>query len=128
MREKPALPDGPKERWRRLDRGARAEALVALMLRLRGYAILARRWKISAGEIDLVVSRGVEIRFVEVKRTRGTADSDAHEAVSSGQRRRIRDAADVWLLKNPRYREHEMHFDLALVAPWRMPRFIADGL
>ncbi|MCR4283578.1 MAG: YraN family protein, partial [Bauldia sp.] len=35
-------------------RGRRAETLAAWLLRLKGYRVLARRYKTPAGEIDLI--------------------------------------------------------------------------
>ena len=41
--------------------GLFAETLVALMLRLKGYAIIAQRYKTPVGEINLVVSRATTL-------------------------------------------------------------------
>jgi len=38
-----------------------------LVLRLKGYSILERRYAVSGGEIDLLAKRGRSIAFVEVK-------------------------------------------------------------
>ena len=39
-------------------RGRRAEAQAAWWLRLKGYRILARGFRVPAGEIDLIARRG----------------------------------------------------------------------
>ena len=80
-------------------RGHLAEARAAMMLRLKGYRILDRRWKSPAGELDLVIRRGNAVAFVEVK-TRSSAD-EALASVSPRQRRRIVAAAHHWLAANP---------------------------
>ena len=49
-------------------RGLFAETVAALLLRLKGYAIVARRYKTPVGEIDLVALKGKRLAFVEVKR------------------------------------------------------------
>ncbi len=48
-------------------RGRRAEALAAWWLRLKGYRILARGFRVAAGEIDLIARRGRLIALIEVK-------------------------------------------------------------
>ena len=69
------------------------------MLRLKGYRILARRFVVSGGEIDLIARRGGSIAFVEVK---ARADLEiAAISISATKRRRIARAARVWLARNP---------------------------
>jgi len=82
-------------------RGRRAESLAALMLRLKGYAILTRRYRSPVGEIDLVARRGHTLAMVEVK-ARMTAE-DAAFAVTLHQRQRIARAAEHFLAANRRY-------------------------
>ncbi len=52
------------ERQARYSAGLRSEWIAALALRLRGYRILAKRWKSSAGEIDIVAARGKRLAFI----------------------------------------------------------------
>ena len=86
-----------EERRRLLAAGAAAEARVAEMLAGEGWAILARNWRGGGGELDVVVDRGGDLRFVEVK-LRDLCDPLADEAVNSGKRSRLRSAARAWLL------------------------------
>ena len=83
------------DRQRRDATGRRAEILSAWLLRLKGYRILARRFKTPVGEIDLIAKRASTIAFIEVK-ARPTAAA-AMESVSARQRRRITRAALVFL-------------------------------
>ncbi len=108
--------------------GLRSETVAAVMFLSKGYRILDRRWRSRAGEIDLVVRRGSRLAFVEVKRRPGLSDEEAHQAVGDAQRARVREAADVWLQRHPVHRACDIGFDLVIVAPWRWPRHIADGL
>ena len=48
--------------------GLLAESVAALLLRRKGYAIVARRYKTPVGEIDLVALKGKRFAFLEVKR------------------------------------------------------------
>lgn len=111
-------------------RGRRAEAIAAWFLRLKGYRVLARRYKTPAGEIDLVMRRGRTIVFVEVKE-RPDADT-AIEAVNEAGRRRIAGAAALWLTRHPAAAGFDQRFDVVLASPGRIPRhlpavFDSDG-
>src|SRR5262245_9216900 len=103
-----------------------AETLVALLLRLRGHRIVARRYETPVGEIDLVALKGRRLAFVEVKR-RKTVD-DAAFSVTAKQRRRIVRAAQYWLASHPAFAGHDIAFDVVLAGPWRFPRVIANAL
>ncbi len=95
-------------------RGRRAEAIAAFYLRLKGYRVVARRYKTPVGEIDLVVRRGGTLAFVEVK-ARGD-DEAAIEAVGPDGRRRIARAAETWLTRYPAASEMQLRFDVVVVA------------
>jgi putative endonuclease len=100
--------------------GIRAESIAAILLRLKGYSILARRYAVSGGEIDLIARRGDAIAFVEVK-ARGDLNL-ALEAISATKRRRIARAARVWLARNPWAAGLTLRGDAVFVAPGRLPR------
>jgi putative endonuclease len=102
--------------------GLRAEAIAALLLRLKGYRILARRFAVAGGEIDLVVKRGTTIAFVEVK-GRDELD-DAAAAIGAAKRRRVSRAARVWLAQNPWAAGLTWRGDAVFVAPRRLPRHL----
>jgi putative endonuclease len=102
--------------------GLPAETRAAALLLVKGFRIVARRWRSPVGEIDLVVRRGRLLVFVEVK-ARGAFD-DAAEAVTERQRRRIAAAAEAWLASHADDLDRDIRFDAVLVAPWRVPRHI----
>jgi putative endonuclease len=111
-----------------LERAGRlAEALAAWSLRLRGYRVLARRFRTPVGEIDLVVRRGRCVAFVEVKARRG--GDEALHALGSRQRARIARAAEWFLKRHPQHAAAgcTLRFDLVTVVPWRLPRLIPDA-
>ncbi|MGI9385233.1 MAG: YraN family protein [Methyloligellaceae bacterium] len=103
-------------------KGLWAEALAALLLTCKGYRILARRHRSPVGEIDIVAVRRRRLVFVEVK-VRGTIEAAAH-AVTAHQQRRIARAAEHWLAQSPRHRDHDIAFDVVLLAPWTWPRHL----
>ena len=53
------------------------------------------------GEIDLVVSRGPYLCFVEVKLRRDAEMAEAREFVTPGKQRRVRTAALYYLMEHP---------------------------
>jgi putative endonuclease len=100
-------------------RGHRGEWLAALALIMKGYRIVARRYRTKLGEIDLIARRGNLVLIVEVK-ARPTL-AEAMEAVAYGAERRIEGAADLWLSRQPDHGRLSMRFDLVAVLPRRWP-------
>lgn len=105
--------------------GLGAEGRAALLLRLKGYRILARRFRTAGGEADLVALRGETIVFVEVK-ARGELAA-AQEAITPAQRRRIAAAARAWLTRHPDDARLTLRFDAVFVAPRRWPLHVVNA-
>ena len=110
--------------------GQGAEWLSILLLVLKGYRILARRFKCKVGEIDLIAQKGRVICFIEVK-ARKTRQEAMH-AVSWHQRNRIIRAAEWYLVryvygKDDRSQEFYYRFDLMAVEPWSLPTHVKDA-
>lgn len=95
--------------------GRRAENHVARWLKLRGWSLLAERFKCAEGEIDLIARKGEVIAFVEVKQ-RTHIDLREDIVTASGERR-IMDAAEVWVERHFETLGHdfEIRFDLAVI-------------
>ncbi|MCW6509578.1 YraN family protein [Lichenifustis flavocetrariae] len=102
--------------------GHRAERFALIWLALRGYRILARRYQVHGGEIDLVVRRGATVAFVEVK-ARPTRD-EALQVLTEAKRRRIERAAAVWLSRNPWASASVLRGDAVVIASRRLPLHI----
>jgi putative endonuclease len=107
-------------RRRALSAGHRAELWAALYLRLKGYRILARRYSVRGGEIDLIARRGSTIAFVEVK-YRPTLN-EAMSAIDGSKPRRISRAAAHWLAANPWAMRLTLRGDAVYLAPRHWPR------
>ena len=100
--------------------GLRAETIAAILLTVKGYSILARRYSAHGGEIDLIARRGRAIAFIEVK---ARADLDAAlDSISAAKRRRIARAVRAWLTRNPWAADFTLRGDAVFVAPGRLPR------
>ena len=105
-------------------RGRQAEAKAELMLRLKGYRILEKRYRSPVGEIDIVARKGDVLVFIEVKARKTT--EEAFESITQKQRSRIEAAADHWL-QSKSSQEFACRFDVIAVAPGRLPAHMKDA-
>jgi putative endonuclease len=106
-------------------RGHRAEWIALLFLLAKGYRPLARRYAASGGEIDLIVTRGDTIAFVEVK-ARGLMD-DALSAITARKRQRFSRAVRTWLTRNAWAEGKTWRADAVFIAPKRWPQHIVSA-
>jgi putative endonuclease len=120
------VPVTSTKRRRALLSGRRAEAAAPLFLRLKGYRILARRFRVNGGEIDLIVRKFDAIAFVEVK-IRPTL-LEAMTAIDARKRRRMSRAASFWLAANPWATRLSWRGDAIYLVPWRWPRHAIAAL
>ncbi len=100
-------------------RGHRGEWLAALALMLKGYRIVARRYRTKLGEIDLIARRGDLVLIVEVK-VRATL-IEAMDAIARQSERRIEAATNLWLSRQPDHGRLSIRFDMVAVLPRRWP-------
>lgn len=116
--------DAAAKRRRAYRRGHAAEWLAAAALTLKGYRIVARRFRTPLGEVDLIAKRGNLVAIVEVK-ARATLE-EAMDAVGPFAQRRIDAAADLWLARRPDYARLTLRYDLVAVLPRRWPVHIEN--
>lgn len=107
------------QRQRAYRRGHRSEWLAAAALMLKGFRIVARRYKTKLGEIDLIARRRDLVLIVEVK-ARPTL-AEAMDAIGRTSQHRIDGAADLWLARQPDAAKLSIRFDMIAVLPWRWP-------
>src|SRR5881397_1164362 len=69
--------------------GRTGEDLACRELERRGYAIVVRRYRRHAGELDIIARDGPTLVFIEVKAREDLAFGAAAEAVTARKRRRI---------------------------------------
>jgi putative endonuclease len=119
------MPRPPEIRRAADSRGRHAEARAAAALEGEGWAVLARRARTGAGELDLIAERDGLLAFVEVK-ARATL-AEAAFALGPVQRRRLVAAAEAWLALNPGHGDAGMRFDVVLVDEAGRVRRIADA-
>jgi putative endonuclease len=84
----------------------------------RGYRLLARNWRCSLGELDLVVARGQDVVFCEVKARRPSVLGGPFESVTPAKQRKVRALAAVFCAsEHPRAARYR--FDVASVSVGR---------
>lgn len=93
--------------------GLAAENSVANDYDRRGLPIAQKRWRGSAGEIDLIARDGDGLVFIEVKKSKSFAAAAAR--VSPKQIQRIYRSASEFLAQEPDGQNTEVRFDVALV-------------
>lgn len=94
--------------------GKIGEDLACHELERRGYAILARRYRVRGGELDIVARDGRTIVFVEVKTRQGCEFGAGGEAVSPLKRHRIAAVALDYLARH-RLTECACRFDVVSI-------------
>lgn len=117
--------DATRRRRKAERKGHAAETLAALALRLKGYRILARRFRTGLGEVDIIVGKGDLVAFVEVKARR--QEQAAIDAVAFEAQRRIRAAGDIWLSRQRDAHRKSLRYDIVAVRPWRWPSHFPDA-
>ena len=81
--------------------GRTGERLAELYLRKLGWRILGKRVRFPVGEIDLIASRHGVLVFVEVKTRRYRSRREVGESLANRQRRRVEEAARLYLTQSP---------------------------
>ena len=82
-------------------RGLSGESMAEGYLVQSGYQILARRYKVPGGEIDLVAKEGDTVCFVEVKYRPSARLGEALAAMTPEKARRLRVAKAAYLKAHP---------------------------
>ena len=106
-------------------RGHVAEFVALMYLRLKGYRLLAQRFKSPQGEVDLIMRRRDVTAFIEVK-ARGSRDRGV-EAVTITQSRRISAAARFWMARDRISNRNFCRFDIVVVSPYLLPHHIENA-
>ena len=84
---------------------------------MRGWRVLGANVWAGGHELDLIVRRGGQLRFVEVKEKRGPNYGDPLEMVTAEKQRRVRCAAEAWLAIRPELGGLRLGFDVVAVRP-----------
>ena len=99
---------------RRSERGRIGEDAALRVYERRGFALVARNWRCSFGELDLIIVRRDLLVVCEVKTRSGAAFGGGYEAVTRAKRRKVRSLADAFLQGNA-FEHARVRFDVASV-------------
>jgi putative endonuclease len=80
--------------------GSNAEDAGLAFLSAKGLELVTRNFRCKGGEIDLIMKAGIELVFVEVRLRTHRGFGGAAASVRSAKQRRLRIAAQYFLLKN----------------------------
>jgi putative endonuclease len=107
---------------RRQQLGASGEQQAAEWYEANGYEVVARNWRCREGELDLVLRRGRQLVFCEVKTRSSDAFGAPVEAVTPTKQRRLRVLAARYLADSS-VRPSGIRFDVASVLRGRVEIF-----
>ena len=106
-------------------RGHSAEVIALIYLRLKGYRLLAMRYKTPQGEVDLIMRRRDVTAFIEVKARRSR--DDGVMAVTNTQSRRIAAAARLWMARDKISNSNFCRFDIVVVNAYFLPHHVENA-
>lgn len=92
--------------------GQAAEQQALDHLLRQGLKLEARNFRCRQGEIDLVMSHGEILVFIEVRRRRSARYGGALESVDQHKQRRILTAARLYLAQHPQAARRPCRFDV----------------
>jgi len=98
----------------RLTLGAWGERRAAKHLTERDFRLVARNWRCSHGEIDIIAWDGDTLVFCEVKTRRGLGFGLPAEAVVAAKARRLRRLGARWLADSSLH-PREIRFDVIAI-------------
>jgi putative endonuclease len=106
--------------------GLAAEQSAQRYYMARGYHLQAQRWRGRGGEVDLILRDGDVFVFVEVKKSRSTAQAALR--ISPSQKARIFAAAQEFVAMQPSGLLSDMRFDVALVDQFGQVEVLENAL
>lgn len=78
-----------------------------------GFVALEKRWRGAGGEVDLILQKGRQLVFVEVKQSKTHAEAAGY--LNHRQQARIYSASEAFLAQSGDLQNCDMRFDAALV-------------
>lgn len=96
-------------------KGRKGEDAAAAFLEAEGWAIIARNFRWSGGEIDIAAARDGVIAFTEVKSWESMGPEELERAIGPNKRHRIVETSKIFLSQHREYKDWSVRFDVILV-------------
>ena len=110
-------------------RGHMAEKIACLYLMMKGWWPVKMNYVVGrgtgAGEVDLILTRGKTLIFVEVKYRPSLIQ--AMEAITVQNQIRVARSSAVFLQQNPKYKDYQVRYDAVLLAPKKWPKHLQNA-
>lgn len=105
-------------------KGYWGEFLATALLKIKGYSIIAHRYKTACGEIDIIAKKRDVIVFVEVKARK--SEEKCFVAITPKQLERVQRASEIFMRSHSQYFGKFSRFDVILVSDWSIPVHIEN--
>lgn len=96
--------------------GNNAERQAEKYLVNHGYHVVERNYRSKLGEIDLILEKDNTLVFVEVRYRENSRHGTPAETVTRSKIGKIVRTAEVFLMKNNRFSEHDYSFDVISIS------------
>lgn len=95
--------------------GTSGERRAEKLLRRRGLRLVDRNWHCRQGEVDLIMADGETLVFVEVRLRAPRGFADGAASVDTFKRRKLVQAASMYLADHPVWQEAACRFDVVSI-------------
>jgi putative endonuclease len=116
------MPSSDKNRENKVHRGRHYEQMAALFYEQQGFEVLAKNWRAAHKEIDLVVRKGNQLVFVEVKSTATRKFGHPAEKVGHAKIRNLTEAARRFLIEHE-IENCDLRFDVVTFTRGRLEHY-----
>jgi putative endonuclease len=96
-------------------KGKRGEEEAAGFFYTQGYTVRERNYRGPRGEIDLIVQKGDELVFAEVKRWTSYAEDTLEQSLAQRKRQRIVETSKRYLFEHPEFDGFSIRYDVLFV-------------
>ncbi|MDD2717794.1 MAG: YraN family protein [Candidatus Wallbacteria bacterium] len=104
----------------RKELGEHGEHRASEYIRELGFSLVAENFRSRFGEIDLIVSCGEQLVFVEVKTRKTAFGMDPGFLVNRAKQQRIKKTALYFIAIHPEYQNYNFRFDVINIIDWKI--------